>query len=122
MAEITRVDKKELYYRGYYGNLGVHNPKQSFIWITNDKEYAAMYGNRVAIFETNFDYSKIADCYETENLLDEFNQSVGIEYDPVDILYMPTEAFVSFVRQRGYNGFFLKDDCLCLLNKKLLGI
>lgn len=123
MDAIIKENRKEVYYRGYYGHLGVHNPEQSFIWLSEDENYARMYGDKLASFEVNtLDYSKIADFYEIENLLECFNEKVGIDYDSVDMLYMPTEEFVVFLKEKGNIGYLLNDDCLCLLDKKLLDL
>jgi len=111
----------EKYYRGYYSNFGIENILQSFIWISDDKNYANMYGDSLAIFNIpTLDYNLIADIYESEDLLKEFNEINNVDYDITDILYNPTEEFVSFLREQSYNGFMPKDNCICIINKKLL--
>lgn len=103
------------FYRGYDLSFGVDTPT-SFIWISDDKEYAKLYGTclvKIEICEKNLG---IIPHNELEEIVDE------LEYDIIDILYNPFENIVEKIRIKGYNAYTINDDysCLCLLDKSLI--
>lgn len=101
-------------YRGYdsqYKNFGVKDT-QTFVWTTDDEEYANEYCDTVVEFDVDENKLICADIYDLENV-DEY-------FDPIDF----DEEQAKVLRDEGYNCFaFTLDngsDVYVILDKKLL--
>jgi hypothetical protein len=120
-----RIKKFESYsngyekvYRGQPEDAQGDSPGRS-IWVTYDREFAEVYGDVVEymmpsdlnILDTEYRY------VEFERLVDEF----GGEADYEEYKYEPTEEFIDFLRNKGYDGFENGDNIL-VFDKSVLYI
>lgn len=104
------------FYHGYNSNYGF-NSQNSFIWISDDKDYAQQYGNAVKEFEIDFEKLKFADLATLEDACNE------LKYDYLDAMYNPTEEMAEFIKSRGFNAFTIEPcdySCCCLLDKSII--
>lgn len=104
------------FYRGYDSKFGFDS-QNSFIWISDDVDYARQYGNAIKKFEIDFEKLNFADL----DTLDE--ACAELDYDYIDVIYNPTEEFASYVKSRDFNAFTVNlgdYTCCCLLDKTLL--
>ncbi len=105
-----------LFYRGYDSKFGFDS-QNSFIWISDNKDYAQQYGNAVKKFEITFEKLNLADL----RTLDEACTELG--YDHIDVIYNPTEEFASYIKSLGFNAFTVNlgdYTCCCILDKSLI--
>ena len=105
-----------IFYRGYENKYGFYS-QDSFVWISDDFDYALEYGNSVKSFEIDFDKLNFADLSTLENVCSELG------YDYIDIIYNPTEDFADKLRECGFNAYTIEPmncRCCCLLDKSLV--
>ncbi len=103
-------------YRGYDKSMGVDS-NSSFIWLSDDEEFATMYGNALATLEIDENLLNCISCYELGELADE------LDYEVIDLMYEPSEYIADKIRIKGYNAYSLEDadyKCLCLLDKNII--
>ena len=103
------------FYRGFNPCFGA-NSSSSFLWVSDDKEFAKLYGT-VAEIEINFGKIKLAGISDLEETCDE------LDYDILDALYNPTEEMVNRLHSKSFNAFVIPEKqfkCLCLLDKNLI--
>lgn len=104
------------FYRGYDSNFGFDS-QDSFIWISDDKDYALQYGNALKEFEIDFEKLNFVDLDTLDDACNEFN------YDYLEAIYNPTEKMTEFIKFRGFNAFLIEPcdlSCCCLLDKSLI--
>lgn len=104
------------FYRGFKSKFGFDS-LSSFIWITNDYDYACEYGDCVGSVEINFEKLIFATLSVLEDVC------VKLNYDYIETIYNPNEKMADLIRLQGYNIYTLEPmdfKCCCLLNKILL--
>lgn len=104
------------FYRGYDSKLGFDS-QNSFIWISDDVDYARQYGNAIKKFEIDFEKLNFADL----DTLDE--ACAELDYDYLEAVYNPTEEMADFLKSHSYNAFTIEPcnlNCCCLLEKSLI--
>lgn len=103
-------------YRGYKSKYPHYASRGSFIWLTDDPDYAMWYGDSLAVFEVDERRLKKIKLQAIDLLLGyNFNEK------------KPVEEEVEKIRKTGANYYSfpeigIKDEplCLCLLDKSLL--
>lgn len=103
-------------YRGYKSKYQSYASRGSFIWLTDDPDYAMWYGDSLAVFEVDERRLKKIKLQAIDLILGyNFNEK------------KPVEEEVEKIRKTGANYYSfpeigIKDEplCLCLLDKSLL--
>jgi hypothetical protein len=98
---IMRNLNESIVYRGQSDEFEDISPRHS-VWVTNDKDFAKVYGkvkkyklpNDLNILDTDY-YS------EWESLVDEFDEDGDYE----EYKYEPSIEFIEFLKSKGYDGF-----------------
>ena len=104
------------FYRGFDSTFGF-DTSDSFIWISDDFDYASEYGDCVKSVEINFDTLHFADLYTLETTCNK------LDYDYLDAIYNPTEEIAEELRKCGFNAYTIEPmdyKCCCLLDKNLI--
>lgn len=98
----------------YRGQDEKYNDLPNSVWVTEDYDTAKQYG-KVIKYELNGNLNLLdADVTEGEELAEEFDA------DPLDIYYEPTEEFIYFLKEKGYDGYILNfNDIFIFDNSKL---
>ena len=110
------------YYRGYFEKYPKYASRNSFIWITPNKEYAAEYGDTVVQFKINTDNDMIkgVTLREAEKILrHEFNYFNPCERD-VEALRAAGVTYYAFQVNQNEDPSGFGDTCVCWLRKDLL--
>lgn len=98
---IMRNLNESIVYRGQSDEFEDISPRHS-VWVTNDKEFAKVYG-KVKKYKLPNDLN-ILDTYyysEWESLVDEFDEDGDYE----EYKYEPPTEFIEFLKSKGYDGF-----------------
>lgn len=109
------TQKYDIVYRGNPSGVDDISPRNS-IWVTYDFDFANEYGD-VEEYKLPKNLN-ILDCdyySEWESLVDEFDEDG--DYD--EYKYEPTDDFVDFLKQNGYDGFVNGENIL-IFDKKIL--
>ena len=109
------TQKYDIVYRGNPSGVDDISPRNS-IWVTYDFDFANEYGD-VEEYKLPKNLNMLdCDYYsEWESLVDEFDEDG--DYD--EYKYEPTDDFVDFLKQNGYDGFVNGENIL-IFDKKIL--
>lgn len=112
-----KEDNFAIYYRGFDSNYPNLGNNKSFLWVTDNIQYAQLYSksdNSLAEIKIYFNELNYAEEYEIEELLLDF------DYD----LYDPNQHLCQELISHGYNAFLIhnsqQDDLLCIIDKSLI--
>lgn len=104
------------FYRGYDSEYGFFS-NHSFLWISEDKDYASEYGDTVKSCEIDFEKLNFTDLSTLETVCSE------LDYDYLEAIYNPTEEMADLLRARGFNMYTIEPmdyKCCCILDRKLV--
>lgn len=104
-----------IFYRGYKSKYGFDS-EYSFIWLSDDADYAYEYGDSVKSLEIAISDLHFADLSTLEDTC------TILGYDYLDAIYNPSEEFADYLKTCGFNAYSIEPcdyKCCCILDKTL---
>ena len=93
--------------------------KSGGVWVTDDEEFAAEYG-KVLEYKLPGDINLLGvNSYTANDLANEFWGEEGEDSWATDIWYEPPKEFLSFLKDKGYDGFVNEENILIFDKAKL---